>query len=240
MLEKAKDLLQKNNLIPLLVGLGIGLTVGLLLLPSKKIQEEERYKYEQQVAKLKQSHSEEISSIKSELSEKTKIFQRTEKELSSKLNTLNEQITSLKSKQKTSYYKIVKPDGTIEIKKFSESETDESTKVISRIQDEFMEKVSSIEKKWSEIHDKRVAEVKKQFDTKEQEYQKTISELEKKKTIEINPKKFGVEVGFTSNNRYYSHVSADVWGPFFVGGHVDFDTKFPSIGVGGFGLGIRF
>ena len=130
------------------------------------------------------------------------------------------------------------PDGTIEIKKFTESEVNESSKVITQIQEEFKTKIDKIETKWSEIHKERVAKLQKDFDSKESGYQKTIEELTKSKTVSVNEKHFGLEAGMMSNKNYYGHVTADLWGPVFVGVHGEVgannDNKL------GAGIGLRF
>lgn len=231
-----------SRLIQLILTLCLGVIIGALAYPSKSIREEERSTYQNQLTKLKEQHASELSSAKQEFSKKETEFKEFKQDTEKKLVKLTQQVTDLKSKQKTSYYKLIKPDGTIEIKKFSESEVTESTKVVSKIQEEFKERISSLEKRWSDIHEQRVLDIKKQFDTKESEYQLTIAELKKEKKIEINQKRFGLEFGYTTQSRYYVHSTADVVGPVFFGlhGEIDSSLSINQNGALGLGVGIRF
>jgi uncharacterized membrane-anchored protein YhcB (DUF1043 family) len=216
----------------------IGITIGAIFYPTKRIEEKITQKYEQEIASLKEVHSKEsqdlIEKYASSLKENKELHVQTEQ----KISQLTSEIKTLQSKQKTAYYKLIKPDGTIEIKKFSESEVNESSKVVTQIQQEFKTKVDQIETKWSEIHKKRVAKLQKDFDSKESSYQKTIEELTKSKTTSVNEKRFGLEAGMMSNKNYYGHATADLWGPVFIGVHGEVgnnnDNKL------GAGIGLRF
>lgn len=214
----------------------IGVTIGAVFYPTKRIEERERQKHEEETRTLKEQHSKEISSIQDKYNAKTQEVTEIKIEMERKVTTLTTQVKELKSKQKTSFYKLIKPDGTIEIKKFSETEVDESTRVITQIQEEFRQKIDSIEKKWSEIHKERVEKLSKEFTAKEQEYKRKLDELEKSKVTEINKKSFGVEAGMLLNANYYGHATYDVVGPLFLGLHAEFGTS----STGGAGVGIRF
>lgn len=233
---------RESRLIQLILTLCLGVIIGALAYPSKSIREEERSIYQHQLAKLKEQHAVELSSVKQEFSKKETELKDFKQDTEKKLIKLTQQVSDLKSKQKTSYYKLVKPDGTIEIKKFSESEVTESTKVVSTIQEEFKQRISSLERRWSDIHEQRVTDIKKQFDAKESEYQLTIAELKKEKKIDINQKRFGLEFGYTTQSRYYVHSIADVVGPVFFGlhGEIDSSLSLNQNGALGLGVGIRF
>jgi hypothetical protein len=218
----------------LILLLGIG--IGAVFYPTKHIEERERQKHELEMKKVLDEHAEQVKSLHQTIDAEVKHNLTLTKQYESKIHSLTSEIHDLKSKTKTSYYKIVRPDGTVEIKKFSESEVSESTKVITEIQQEFTEKVTSIEKKWETIHTKRVEELKTKFDSKLQEYQKQIDELEKSKVVDVNPKKFGLEAGMMTSGSYYGHVNADLFGPIFVGAHAQLGLA-PAAGLG---LGLRF
>jgi hypothetical protein len=241
-MNKFIKLVKESRLLQLILAMCSGVIIGAVFYPTKSIREEERSLYEQKLAKVKDQHSVELSTVKQDLQKRETELKTFKQESEKKTLRLTQQISDLKSKQKTAYYKLIKPDGTVEIKKFSESEVTESTKVISQIQEEFRLQISSLESRWSEIHEKRVSDIKKTFDTKESEYQTTIAKLEKEKKIEINQKRFGVEFGYTSSSRYYVHSSADIVGPVFFGLHGEIDSSFliNQGGALGFGLGIRF
>lgn len=233
-----RDLLNNEYVRATLILL-IGITIGALFYPTKKIEEKVSQRYEQQILTLNEKHSQELKSIseaKDKVEQESKEYHKTSEQ---KISSLTSQVTELKSKQKTSTYKLVKPDGTIEERTFTESEIDQSTKTITKIQEEFKQKVDSIEQKWSQIHEQRVTELKKQFDSKEQGYQETIATLEKSKTVSVNEKHFGVEAGVMNDKAYYAHLTGDVWGPLFIG--VQGELKTPDIKQSGesrFGLGV--
>lgn len=233
-----KDLLQKEWFR--LVGvLAIGITIGVVFYPSKRIEERLIQKHQEEISSIKEENSKE----KSELNEKLSISQKENRELNiqseKKISKLTEEVKSLQSKQKTSYFKLVKPDGTIEIKKFTESELNESSKVISSIQEEFKQKISSIETKWSTIHQERLLKIQREFELKEIQYKKTISELEYSKITTVNEKKFSIEAGIMSNKNYYGHATMDVWGPTFIGIHGEVGSNNTNNQLG-IGLGLRF
>lgn len=232
-----QGLLQKEWFRYLLV-LFVGVTVGAIFYPTKHIEEKVSLKYEQEISKIKEEHLQEKTKIQEDYQERVKTVSSRLEESEKKVSQLNIQVRDLKSKQKTAYYKIVRPDGTIEIKKFTESEVSESTTVITQIQEEFKTKIAQIETKWSDIHKQRVTELQRQFDSKESEYKKTIEELQKSKVVTVNEKRFGLEVGLMSNKNYYGHASMDLWGPVFVGlqGEVG-ENNDNKLGIG---LGLRF
>lgn len=218
----------------------IGVTIGAIFYPTKRIEEKITQKHQEEISILREQHSKEVSELNDKYSASLKENKEYHSESEKKITKLTEQVNSLQSKQKTSYYKLVKPDGTVEIKKFTESEVNESTKVISSIQEEFKQKVDAIESKWSEIHKERVAKLQKAFDSKESEYKKTIDELQKSKTVSVNEKKFGLEAGITSNKNYYGHATMDLWGPVFVGVHGQVGSNGDNANNLGLGLGLRF
>jgi hypothetical protein len=139
----------------------VGAIVGTILYPTKTIEEKLSKKHQQEIVSLKEAHAKEYKKLE-EVSIKTnQEYDRYKKETDIKLSKQTEEVKDLKKKQKTSYYKIVKPDGTIEIKKFSESETSESSRIIQEIKQEFKLKIDSIEEKWEKIHKSRVEDLYK-------------------------------------------------------------------------------
>lgn len=217
----------------------IGITIGAIFYPTKHIEEKVSSKYEQEIAILKEVHSKESRELhdkyEASLKENKELHIQSEK----KVAKLKEEVKTLQSKQKTAYYKLIKPDGTIEIKKFTESEVNESSKVVTSIQEEFKTKIDSIETKWATIHQERVANLKREFDSKESDYKKTIASLEKSKTVSVNEKSFGIEAGYLANKNYYGHATMDLWGPVFVGVHGEIGQNGDGNQLGA-GLGLRF
>lgn len=216
-----------------------GVAIGAVFYPTKRVEEKIKKKYEEEIQRVYErnaSSEEKWQELYSSVSEEYRSYK---KESSSKLESLTTTIRDLKSKQKTAYYKLVKPDGTIEERQFSESEVNESTQVVTQIRQEFQEKVQSIEQKWSDIHRQRLTEVKKQFEEKEQTYVKRIEELERSKVTTVNEKRFGAEVGMDTDRDYYIHGTGNIFGPVFMGVHGETSKEFNSQSIG-LGLGIQF
>ena len=187
------------------------------------------------------TRAKELSTVQEKLDKATTEFSQLREESSAKISKLTTEIKTLKSHQRIAYYKIVRPDGTIEEKQLTETDIDESTQIVTQIQEEYKRKVDQIETKWETIHQERVTAIQKEFSLKEDTYQKEIASLKKEKITDINPKNFGLEVGFMSNLHYYAHATYDVWGPFFIGLHGTGGTDLKTLSnwqVGG-GLGIR-
>jgi hypothetical protein len=235
--------LLKNEYVRGVLVLLVGITIGALFYPTKKVEEKTSQKYEQEIKSLKEQHSQEISKVTEQRDALVQSAKEFHLESDRKITTLASQVSQLKSKQKISTYKLVKPDGTIEERSFTENDIDQSSKAVTSIQDEFKQKIDAIETKWSQIHATRVAELQKQFDSKEQAYQNTIASLEKTKTTTVNAKQFGIEAGIMSDKDYYAHANADLWGPIFVGLQVE--IKPPSADEHadnrvGAGIGMRF
>lgn len=232
------DLL-KNQWVRYSLTLAAGAAIGVIFYPSKRIEERVTKKYEEEIKLVKEKSASSEAKWQEMYSNVSQEYRDYQKESSSKLDSLTTTLRDLKSKQKTSYYKLVKPDGTIEERKFSESEVNESTQIISQIKQEFQEKVQSIEQKWTDIHRTRLSEVKKQFDEKEQKYVKKIEEFEKTKVTTINEKRFGAEVGADSAREFYLHGTGTIYGPVFVGVHGQVNKRLNSQSIG-IGLGINF
>jgi hypothetical protein len=217
----------------------VGVTVGALFYPTKHIEEKLSLKYEQEISQLKETHQKEIDTQQEIFTSLAGEYHSYHDEMESKVSSLTTEVHSLQSKQKTAYYKIVRPDGTIEIKKFTESEVNESSKVVTQVQEEFKRKTDSIESKWKSIHETRVVEIKKEYEQKESNYKKTIEDLQKSKVTSVNEKRFGLEGGMMSNRDYYLHATADLWGPVFVGIQGEANKEFNENRLG-LGLGLRF
>lgn len=240
MLEKAKNLVKESKLVQFALVAFLSAAAGAMLYPTKHIEETYKEHYEQELSKQKEEWNKKDIEVQENYLHQLQVLSQKKSEVESKLNVLIVENKELKSKQKTAYYKIVRPDGTIEIKRFTESEVNESTQIITQIQQEFKEKVEQIESKWEKVHKERVAKLQEQHSSKEKEYQKTIHDLEQTKVVDINKKSGGLEVGLLTNGNVYIHPTYDLFGPFFVGAHAQGSTTTGSNFSGGAGLGIRF
>lgn len=236
MWEKIKAFVQASKAAQLVLALLAGMAIGALFYPTKHIEERLDKLHQEEISKVKTEYQQTITNQQEsivKLTEESKEYHRVTEQ---KITSLTSEVSTLKSHQKTAYYKIVKPDGTIEERNFTETDIDESRTVITSIQQEFKEKVDSIEKKWEQVHKDRVTQIKKEYAAKEEEYKKTIDELHQSKVVDINKKSFGVEGGMLTSKDYYGHVTYDVFGPFFLGLQGQFGPS-PAAGAG---VGIRF
>jgi hypothetical protein len=237
MFQRVIALIQASRGLQLALALLGGMAIGALMYPTRHIEEKLSKTHEQEIATLNQQHQSELQSEKDSYSKLSGQFTQYQQESSAKISSLTTQVSTLSSHKKTAMYKVVHPDGTIEEKEFTSSDIDESNKVVTSVQQEFQTKINSIEKKWEDIHQQRVAELQKEYDSKEQTYKQTIDTLQKSKVETINPKNFGLEAGVLANKDYYTHVTYDVFGPFFIGLQGQFGTTDSTAGVG---VGIRF
>ncbi len=228
----------KNKNAQISLALLAGIAIGALFYPTKHIEERERAKY-QEIIKMSETIKETLRTKLTEQIDELKEEKTTRIiETVQKVAKLTYQIRELKSKKKETFYKLVKPDGTIEIRTYKESEVNESTKVITSIKEEFESKVTEIEDRWKRVHTKRIKDVKKDFETKKKIYEDRIAELESEKIVDINPKTYGLEAGYLSNANYYMHSNIDVFGPVFIGVHAQ--TDFAGDFAAGAGVGLRF
>lgn len=221
----------------------IGITVGAVFYPTKTIEEKTSMKYQQEIDTLNQQHSQEVKTLNDQINKQASDSKSYKEQSDKKINSLTTQITNLSSKQKTVHYKLIKPDGTIEERDYTENDIDKSSQTVTKVQEEFKQKIDSIEKKWSQIHETRVAQLQKEFDAKSATYQQTIESLQTSKTVTVNPKHFGVEGGVMTDRDYYVHANADLWGPVFVGLQSEFKSGSSDADAQnrfGLGLGIRF
>jgi hypothetical protein len=229
------NFIKSNEWARYVVVLLIGAAIGAVFYPTKQIEEKVSKKYEQDIATLNQQHQETISKMTSDFNSQSKSMSEQKVQSDLKITQLQTQITTLKSHQKTSHYKLIKPDGTIEERDYTDTDINQSSKTVTSIQQEFTQKIDSIEKKWEAIHLSKVQSLKTEFDSKETTYKKTISDLESSKSVSINPKHYGVEAGYLTGNSYYVHGDADIFGPVFVGIQGQTGNS-NAIGVG---LGLR-
>jgi hypothetical protein len=236
-MEFLKKLLS-NNWFRYCVIFGIGVTIGCVFYPAKRVDETLKKEYEQRIAKVveeKETLSKDLTEKYSKLSGEYSSYKV---ETSTKMSSLTVQVKELQAKKKETYYQIVHPDGTIETKKYTESEVNESNQIISEVKLEFAQKVTEIEHKWESIHSERVLALKKDYNKRESVYQETIKKMEYEKITETNMKRHDLELGMLSDRSYYTHIGMDVWGPMFVG--VQAQSNFSDAFRVGAGVGVRF
>lgn len=218
----------------------LGVTIGALFYPTKRIEEKMTAKHQEEMSALKEQHSKETKDLTEKYDSAVAESKSLKTESERKISKLTDEVKTLKAKTKSSTYKLVKPDGTIEERTFTESEIDESSHVVTQIQEEFKTKVEQIENRYAIIHAERVTAIKKEFDSKESSYKKTIDELTKSKTVSVNEKRFGLEAGILTDKNYYGHATMDLWGPIFLGVHGELSQDKLNGNKMGAGVGLRF
>jgi len=236
-LNPVKQAFANSPVLRYVAVLVLGIAIGAVFYPTKRIEEKLRIQYEQQISQLKETNQKTVASLQQSLDKSesdSKNLQVTTTQKIAKLTTENSQ---LKSKKSENYSKIVHPDGTIEIRDIKDSEVDQNQQVVVSIKQEFDQKVKDIETRYAKIHEQRVQQIQQDFSQKEEKYQSTIASLQKDKTVTVNPKSFGIEAGVMTNKDYYGHVTYDIFGPVFLGAGAQFG---PTDNAGSVGLGIRF
>jgi len=229
--------LLKNEYVRYVLVLLAGITIGALFYPTKRVEERVSQKYEQQIKTLNQVHSQELQTSKSQLDKVTSESRTLQSESQEKISQLTTQVHDLQTSRKTTYYKLVHPDGTTEIRETTDSETEESDKVATQVQAEYQQKLDTTVQQLNQVHETQVSQMQKDYTSKAESYEQTISELKKEKITETGVKKFGVEGGYLNDKDYYVHATGDLWGPFFLGIHGETGPTDSKLGVG---LGIRF
>lgn len=218
----------------------IGITIGALFYPTKRIEEKLHKVHQEEMASLKEVHSRETKELTEKYDSAVAESKSVKAESERKISQLTEEVRTLRQRTSTQTYKLVKPDGTIEERTFTESEIDQSSRVVTQIQEEFKQKVESIENRYAVIHAERVTALKREFDSKESEYKKTIDELTKSRTVTVNEKRFGIEAGILTDKNYYGHATMDLWGPIFLGVHGELSSEKLNGNKMGAGIGMRF
>lgn len=201
----------------------VGGALGAIFYPSRTTTED--------INRIKQEKHEVVSHLQEQLNLEIQNSSKYRRETQNRIQTLRTENTTLRQKVRETKVKIVKPDGTIHEKTVKESDTQVVSQIVTDIKQEFNEKVTSIENKWKRVHQKRVVVIKEKYENK-------LQEQIKRKT-EVNKRNFGVSVGYTTDEHYFSSVMYDVYGPFFLDLHLEADRNFIDNSAG-VGIGIRF
>jgi len=214
-----------------------GAAIGVVFMPSKASTEKEKTQikesYELQIAELNKTHREEQYKLANEKSATEQRYAEQQSQLSKKIEVLAQENRSLKTSVKKKKFKMVKPDGTIIEREVEESNSEELASLSSSIKEEFEQKVKQIESNWKSVHEKRVVELKKQFDqdlSKAKSEQKIVEKIvEKEKVVVVNKKSLRTEIGGSYNKdkdvNGYFHGSYPVAGPIFIGGGASGSNK---------------
>lgn len=240
----------KNRYVQISAAFVIGGFLGYTFYPTKSIEERIRVEVnEEYKSTLELYHSAYQSTnekLQEQLTETEKSSKEFKEETNKKVNILTTENRQLKQKVKKRKFKLIKPDGTIIEREFEESDTQETSSVVTSIKEEFTRKVSQIESKWKKIHVDRIKALKTKFEEelKKKETKTVIKEkiVEKEKIVKVNEKKFRPEIGINNDKDIYLHGTYPLWGPFFLGGGVSGGGSLDKVEFGDVrvGVGIEF
>lgn len=236
MFEGVVNLIKASAPIQLILAFVAGGIVAALFYPTKHIEEKLQKSFQQQMSVVNQQHQQETASQQEQYKKLQTEYQTYHVQSQAKITSLTSQVTSLKSHQKKTYYKIVHPDGTVEVRVSSEKDSDEEQQISQEVQQEYKQQLDSEMSKIEQIQADKVAQMQRDWDSKEQSYQSQISTLTASKSLTANQKNFTLDVGGMSNLDYYGHVTYNMWGPFILG----LQGQFGASPAAGAGLGLRF
>ena len=213
-----------------------GGVVAAVFYPTKQIKETLQKSYQQQITTIKQQDSQTLASQQASYQSLSSEYSNYKTQTDAKISSLTTQVSDLKSHTRTNVYKIVHPDGTVEERVTSESDTDQSDQITQQMQQEWQQKTDQAVQTVTQQYQQQISTLQSQWSSKEQSYQQQIATLSETKTVTTNPKSFGIEAGMLTNTDYYGHITYDVFGPIFLGAQAQFGTNQAA----GVGIGIRF
>jgi myosin heavy subunit len=225
--------LLKNRYAQLAAAVLAGALLTALLYPSSQTTESIKQEYQTLMDKKVQEQKDITSSVTKSLDEMSQNFKTLNDQYTSKVSELNQTISQMSSHKTEIHYKITKPDGTIEERSYFESEDTASTQMISEMKSDYERKLQQTESDLQQKHDQELTQIKSTYSLQVAELNQTISKLEKDKTVIVNPKKWGFELGATADMTAYLHTSYVFWGPLFIGSHYEIDrNKKTNVGAG--------
>ena len=237
----------KNRNVQVALALLVGITLGAIFYPTKTVEERVKKElstlHEKEIKTLEEVNSATLQRKQEQFSFMENKFKQSEEESDAKLYKLTVENRQLKQQSSKSKFKLIKPDGTIIEKEYEESKSEEITSIVTEVRNEFNKKVSSIENNWKEIHQKRVDELKQEYEqkllTQSKEVKIVKEKVEVERIVKINDKKLNTELGYSSDDKFYTHLGYTLWGPVMIGAGVATtkDLKEPE---GRIGLGIRW
>ena len=234
------ETLKKNPWLLSILTLVIGIVLGVVFYPTKKIEEkyQEQYswKYERENELLRETNDNVMQQLTELQVTSREVIEKQEAEL----NQLRTKVTEYESNTHEDTTIIIRSDGSKEIRRIKDTHTKELTKVTEELNSKWEKKLEFTEL----IHQQKVQtlteEYQEKLSLKEKEHQKVVESIKSSKVTTINQKRFGLEVGILTNLNYYSHATMDVAGPVFVGLQVQGSIMPVAPVAAGIGVGIRF
>lgn len=225
-----------NRYVQLVGALVAGALLSALFYPSSQTEERIKQKYEQITKQKVQEQRDITTSVVKEYNSLSQTYRNLQDEYKSKVSQLTSTIQEMTSSRIEIFYKLTKPDGTIEERRYFEYRNTATAKMLTDLKTDYERKMQETQSETQKKHEAEVAQMKDSYSRQIASLTKKISILEKETTTTINPKKFGLEAGATLERRGYAHATYTFWGPMFLGTHYETDGTKSSFGMG---LGIN-
>lgn len=229
--------LLKNRLVQCLACFAAGALTFTLIAPSKITETKLKQEYEAKLSKQSEQYKTTIANLESE---KTQLRQENldiETQYSKTISAIKSQYSDRSTSKVTTYHKVTRPDGSSEEWKTTEYADKSSQRLISEIQGSYDNKVKILEQKYQADNEKVKQSTEEKYASIINELKTELSKKTESTTVTVNPKKLGVEAGFTTDQTFYGHGTYNFWGPFFFGSHIESNLRQHSAGIG---LGINF
>ena len=236
MLDKLKESLN-NRFVQLGLALFVGLVIGALFYPSRTTVKTTQVEDTEQYQKLE--HDKEAMELhyKEQIDVYNEASRNTQEQLNNQIDKLNEEVKTLSSKSKSSYYKIVHPDGTVEIHKETQNDTEQTDQIAESYKQQYQKQLQDAQTSWQASSDKKVSDLKSDYDKQISDLQTKIHSSETYSKEEVNKRTTGIEAGLLTSGNYYLHVDRDLFGPIYLGVHGEMGRAGASAGGG---LGLRW
>lgn len=254
MFIKIINYLKEKGWLPYVIGFVVGCVLSFIVIPSislnskttEELVQSVRTSYEQKLAEQQASFQEKISSKEKEIESINNEFFQKERSFNTQLASLMSEVSSLSKSLETEEIEIYRPDGSYERRKVSRSTVQQLNQKIAEVKQQTEETNRQEMAKQQSLHQKEVAEIKESLSTQLSRKEELLSSREEElrklkessKSIVSNQKKFGLGFGYNSDSLYKVRADYLFWGPVYVGGDVDTDTKNKNRAA--VSLGIRF
>lgn len=231
-----------------------GAFITFLVLPSGQYSKEEYLKLEKEIqtsyeSKLEEKQKE-IDSVRSSSQESLTKLQneksRRELELTTKINTMVSENSSLKTSTTKVFIEIRRPDGTVERRTTSISKSESESMRVTQVRQESEQKLKETTDKLNQEHATKIATLESNHQSEKQTISSELSktqellkqEQQKYTSLTMNKKNFSLGMGkkLDSTNSFLAEY--DFYGPIFAGSIVDMKgTRYDNAGLF---IGLRF
>jgi hypothetical protein len=236
MLQKVVDFIKASRPAQFAVVFFAGVILSAIFYPTKEIKESLQKTYQQQITTLQNQWADKLETQLNEYHSLSEEYYSYKTQTDAKVNDLTTQVSSLKNHTKTVVVKVVHPDGTLEEHDTTESDTDQTQQLSEQMQQEWQQKTDDAVKTATQQLQQQVTTLQQKLASQTTTNQQTNSTVTQSKTETINPKYLTLDVGLMNNMDYYGHATYNFWGPFIIGGQV----QFGKTNAGGAGFGLRF